>query len=106
MLSSSPPWVTNYLGALFHFLYVHPVCQNGDIRLQGGSNASEGRVEVCNENRWGTVCDDGWSTQDAQVACNQLGFAGQGNRNRPLIYRAISSCQITNYPTSYSDFIT
>ena len=54
------------------------MCQNGAIRLQGGSNQNEGRVEVCNENRWGSVCDDGWNAADAQVACRQLGFAANG----------------------------
>ena len=53
-------------------------CQNGAIRLQGGANAQEGRVEVCNENRWGSVCDDGWNTVDAQVVCRQLGFETTG----------------------------
>ena len=45
----------------------------GAIRLQGGT-ATIGRVEICNDNIWGTVCDDFWGTTDAQVACRQLGF--------------------------------
>ena len=53
-------------------------CTNGDIRLQGSTNCSEGRVEICNNNAWGTVCDDLWDTSDARVACRQLGFSSVG----------------------------
>ena len=49
-------------------------CTQGAIRLQGGTT-TQGRVEICNANEWGTVCDDFWGTPDAQVACRQLGFA-------------------------------
>ena len=53
----------------------------GVIRLQGGRNGREGRVEVCNNGFWGSVCDGGWDNRDATVACRELGLltADAGN---------------------------
>ena len=53
-------------------------CTQGAIRLQGGTT-TQGRVEICNNNVWGTVCDDSWEEADAQVACRQLGFSRTGD---------------------------
>ena len=52
-------------------------CENGQILLFNGTVPSyrEGRVEICYDNAYGTVCDDQWDILDAGVVCQQLNFS-------------------------------
>jgi deleted-in-malignant-brain-tumors protein 1 len=52
-------------------------CTHGALRLEGG-NITEGRVEICINNAWGTVCSDSYGSRDAKVICQQLGFDTAG----------------------------
>ena len=54
-------------------------CTHGELRLVGGAVAHlEGRVEICINNAWGTVCDNKFSSEDAQVVCRQLHLPTEG----------------------------
>ena len=55
------------------------------VRLVNGPTKYEGRVEIYHNGVWGTVCDDGWDLNDAQVVCNELGFGTAS----AVIHRAI-----------------
>lgn len=55
-------------------------CSHGDVRLMNGSHPLEGRVEVCINNAWGTVCtaEATISIDDANVICRQISQLPKG----------------------------
>ncbi len=87
-------------------------CTEGDVRLCIGdacvvtetqdflinNRLSVGRVEVCLEGRFGTVCRDSWENNDASVLCSELGFSRYGAI-------ALSDAQFSEglKPTSYNE---
>ena len=64
-------------------------CTTGEVRLvndqetyegcplNGSQPIKEGRVEVCQNGTYYTVCDDFWDTLEARVVCNQLNFSSE-----------------------------
>ena len=70
-----------------HYVFVHmntatntvsANCTTGSVRLAGGSAPNTGRVEICINKAWGTVCDSSWDAADTNVVCSQLGFQRYG----------------------------
>ena len=67
----------------YHFtaLSQHISCKSDDVRLVGGIISSEGKVEVCYNNEWSTVCRNSWDDHAAKVVCRELGYTIDGKHN-------------------------
>lgn len=59
-------------------IYLEYCDTENQVRLVGGDNVTEGRVEICSNGTWGAICDDFWNPVAANVVCRQLGFSFGG----------------------------
>ena len=56
------------------------------MRLVGGLTNREGRVEVCLDGRWGTVCGEGWGETEAGLVCSTMGFPARSKHISQTIH--------------------
>lgn len=69
------------------------------LRFKGGS-LSSGRVEISYNGAWGTICDDSWDINDANVICRMRGYSHatnastvtEGNRGEGKIWLTDVMC--------------
>ena len=45
-----------------------------ELRLSGGTSPAEGRVDIKQGGKWGSLCDKSFGLSEAQVLCNMLGY--------------------------------
>lgn len=72
-------WLYNISIAFSDIATLHSSCMDGEVRLVGGTTVSEGTVEICFNNAWGTICHSSWGSVDANVICKQLGYQPTGS---------------------------
>ena len=61
-----------------YFLKASANCDDGQVRLVDGAVNGEGRLEVCYNNVWGSVCGTNFDVTDAYVVCKELGMGLSG----------------------------
>ena len=74
-------------------------CHETDVRVIDGRTANDGRVQICYNGLWGSVCDDSWDERDAKVVCRQLGYEGSEFRTYCTVVKEVK--QLTKYVLKY-----
>ena len=62
-----------FFSIFIRFFFFKACSPEGEIRLVGGNDLA-GRVEICYDGRWVSICGDGWNAADAIVTCRQLSY--------------------------------
>ena len=70
-----------------HYVHAHIItvsevkivnCTEGEARLVNGPSTNKGRVEICIDRSWATVCRRGFGYEESRVICGQLGYQRYG----------------------------
>ena len=56
-------------------------CDENDVRLTAGGTPNDGRVEICLNGEWGSVCHHKWDVRDVEVVCRQLQHDGRKSQS-------------------------
>ncbi len=64
----------------------------GEIRLVAGSTHMEGRIELCSNGRWGTVCGGGWTERKTALVCSKLGYSSASKVN---VRKYMHACSVS-----------
>ena len=86
--------------SLFYVVYAEDcdLSDEGSLRLVGWIEADAGRVEICHNGEWGTICvdpeDDAWSQKNAEVACRALRYSGARNSIHHKTYDLVTLLEV------------
>lgn len=65
-------------------------CEHGDVRLVDGQKMSKGRVEICADGHWASICNTNWGLVETEIVCKQRGLPVSGeqtDKTRQLIQK-------------------
>ena len=84
-----------------HIIYSGTACRDGDVRLRNGNHRHEGRIEICFNETWGTICHSidlySWNHSQADIVCKQLGYSQAGKLSIIMMKLLLHDCHIVEF---------